>query len=203
MSLQLENIEADMRGERRQHMLDNEMRLNLFFEMTGDFRRMGKRPSVKLVRDMSGGSEVGAGRRGDPVVEVGGGRRGDRVEEVGGGTRGDPVSEVGGGRRGDAVVEVGGGDVIEGGKIEDVEEETDPAYTTAEEGEEGNGEDTDERLLLQVDDNLVPLESDFSQDTDTAFDILITRIDKMLDPLNIKVENEVNAFKGCAFYDFS
>ena len=200
-SMQLENLEADERGERRKYELDNDMRLNIFFELTGDLRRMGKRGSrhsVKLSGEGVSEMELG-GRSGEPVSEMElGGRSGEPVLEVEvGGRSGEPVWEVEGGGEG----ELEGSTAIDEGKNEDVEE--DAAYATAEEGERGDGEDTDERLLLEPDDNVPPLESDFSQDTDMAFDLLITRIDKMLDPMNIKVENKVNAFKGCSFYEFS
>ena len=35
-SMQLQNMEADKKGERRQHLLDNVTRLNIFFELMGN-----------------------------------------------------------------------------------------------------------------------------------------------------------------------
>ena len=40
--MQLENMETDKKGERRVHTLDNIMRLNIFFEISGDQHRLSQ-----------------------------------------------------------------------------------------------------------------------------------------------------------------
>ena len=73
-------------------------------------------------------------------------------------------------------------------------------YATAQEVQDGG--DTDDRILDGKDENLAPLESDFSIDTDTAFDNIISRLTDMLDPENAKMEMKVNGFRGCVLYEY-
>ena len=46
--MQLENMEADEKGERKAHTFDNIIRLNIFFEISGDQLRLSE---VQKVRD--------------------------------------------------------------------------------------------------------------------------------------------------------
>ena len=204
----------------RQHVLNNEMRLNLYFEMTGDFRRMDKRQGVKFINVPSSHSEceVPAGMS----AKVHG--DGNEVLQV---MHAEVHAEESGERGSEVIVEVAGREsgekeVESEMRVEEEEEET--AYVTAEEGESGNrGGDTDDILLDQiggenggetggeiddtlldeVSENMPPVESDFLADTDTAFKRIVNRVIDILDPNNVKVEMEVNVFKGCALYNFS